>query len=78
MPEGDRAAGQQLAGRLVEESVDADRFATEQPPEEGPQTFRSYDDAKADSIAYLIGQGVPYAIAWQIYSVHGTPMCVHN
>jgi hypothetical protein len=43
-----------------------------------PQTFRSYDDAKADSIAYLMGQGVPYAIAWQIYSVHGTPMCVHN
>ena len=43
-----------------------------------PRTFRSYDEAKADSIAYLIGQGVPYAIAWQIYSVHGTPMCVHN
>ncbi|MGH9290351.1 MAG: hypothetical protein ACRD0V_19000 [Acidimicrobiales bacterium] len=43
-----------------------------------PRTFRSYDDAQADSIAYLIGQGVPYAIAWQIYTVHGTPMCVHN
>lgn len=43
-----------------------------------PRTFRSYDDAQADSIAYLIGQGVPYAIAWQIYTVHDTPMCVHN
>ena len=43
-----------------------------------PRTFRSYDEAQADSIAYLIGQGVPYAIAWQIYSVHSTSMCVHN
>lgn len=34
--------------------------------------------AQADSIAYLIGQGVPYAIAWQIYSVHSTSMCVRN
>jgi hypothetical protein len=46
-------------------------------PSSWPQRA-SYDDAKVDSIAYLIGQGVPYAIAWQIYSVHGTPMCVHN
>jgi hypothetical protein len=43
-----------------------------------PSTFRSYNDAQADSIAYLMGQGVPYAIAWQIYTVHSTPMCVHN
>ncbi len=43
-----------------------------------PQTFRTYDEAKADSIAYLIGRGVPYATAYQIYTVQSTLLCVHD